>query len=264
MLKTESILKRKLKAAAFRAYHFLENNGNCNFEKNGEKQFLDCFLELFDKAKRIVVFDVGANVGTYSEYILNSTNQKGQNLEIHAFEPVQSTFKLLHDRLNNFKNVKLNNQGLSSSCGQRSIFLDTPSSSMASVYKRASSSGVDFKIQEQIMISTGDSYINKNKVSHIDLLKIDVEGHELEVLKGLGQYLNNQMIDFIQFEYGGANLDSRTSLSDFYDLLLPRGYIIAKIMPQGPIIRNYSSAQESFIYSNYLAISKMAFKNYVL
>ncbi len=64
-----------------------------------------------------------------------------------------------------------------------------------------------------------DEYIEKNKIKHISFIKIDVEGHELKVLEGLGNYLNADFIDYIQFEYGGANLDSHSSLLEIYEVL---------------------------------------------
>ncbi|PIY58809.1 MAG: methyltransferase FkbM, partial [Candidatus Yonathbacteria bacterium CG_4_10_14_0_8_um_filter_43_17] len=85
--------------------------------------------------------------------------------------------------------------------------------------------------------------------------KIDVEGHELSTLSGFGKYLNADFIDFIQFEYGGANLDSHTNLLDFYNLLTPIGFKIAKVMSQSLELREYSPRMDNFVYSNYVAIS---------
>jgi hypothetical protein len=73
---------------------------------------------------------------------------------------------------------------------------------------------------------------------------------------GFGEYLNGDFIDFIQFEYGGANLDSKTSLLDIYSCLEDRGFIIAKIYPQGLEIRDYKPFMENYCYSNFVAISK--------
>jgi FkbM family methyltransferase len=51
-------------------------------------------------------------------------------------------------------------------------------------------------------------YICNHALSHIHLLKLDVEGNEMKTLQGLGDYLNSQFIDCIQFEYGNCNLSS--------------------------------------------------------
>ena len=91
---------------------------------------------------------------------------------------------------------------------------------------------------------------------HINFIKIDVEGHEVKVLEGLGNYLNKEFIDFIQFEYGGCNLDSKTSLMEIYNLLTNKGFKIAKILQKGLYLRNYNPDLENYVYSNYVAVSR--------
>lgn len=70
-----------------------------------------------------------------------------------------------------------------------------------------------------IVLKRLEDYINERKIPRIDFLKIDIEGHELFALKVFGKYLSDKFITTIQFEYGGANLDSHTSLMEIYDLL---------------------------------------------
>jgi hypothetical protein len=101
-----------------------------------------------------------------------------------------------------------------------------------------------------------DKYIEGRDIQHIDFIKIDIEGHELKAFEGFGHYLNSNFIDFIQFEYGGANLDSHTSLMEMYKYLEEKGFKIAKIMPNGLEIREYRPFMDNFQYSNYVAISK--------
>ena len=74
-------------------------------------------------------------------------------------------------------------------------------------------------------------------------------------MEGFGSYLNADFIDYIQFEYGGANLDSKTSLMELYKFFKDRGFIVTKVMPKGLEIREYSPFMENFMYSNYVAIS---------
>ena len=52
----------------------------------------------------------------------------------------------------------------------------------------------------KIKLDTLDNYCKDNKIVHIHALKIDVEGFELDVLKGARNMLKNKAIDFIQFE----------------------------------------------------------------
>jgi len=74
-------------------------------------------------------------------------------------------------------------------------------------------------MSEKIEIIRAEDYLVKKVIQHIDFIKIDIEGRELRILKGFGSYFNGEFINFIQFEYGGTNIDSKTSLLDFYSLL---------------------------------------------
>lgn len=111
-------------------------------------------------------------------------------------------------------------------------------------------------MKEQINTKRLDEYIEQNDINHIDFIKVDVEGNEMRVFTGMGGYLNPDFIDYIQFEYGGANLDSMTSLMNFYELFESKGFVLAKVMPSGLQIREYEPFLENFEYSNYVAISK--------
>lgn len=188
-----------------------------------------------------------------------SKNAENKNIkvELHLFEPTKKCFEEINSKFSNKKNFHLNNFGCSDSEYSAPIFYDKEKSSLASLYQR-NLDFYDIKMDnfEEIMLKRLDKYIDDKNIQHIDFIKIDIEGHELKALSGLGKYLNNDFIDFIQFEYGGANLDSHISLMEVYKILNDSGFIVAKVMPNGLEIRNYSPYMENFIYANYMAISK--------
>jgi Methyltransferase FkbM domain len=78
---------------------------------------------------------------------------------------------------------------------------------------------------------------------------VDVEGNELNVLKGASEMIRKGNIDFIQFEFGGTDIDSRTFFQDFY-YLLKDNYKIYRIYRNGlDPIRQYNQTQEIFLAS---------------
>jgi hypothetical protein len=87
-------------------------------------------------------------------------------------------------------------------------------------------------------------------------VKIDIEGHELRAFEEFGNYLDKEFINFIQFEYGGANLDSPTSLLELFDFLETRDFALYKIMSNYLEPRSWNPYMNSFVYANYIAISK--------
>ncbi len=243
-------------------FNKLENNNNPHFYKNGEKFFIEKLFENFSReGGKKVIFDIGANIGNYSSILLYYSEQKNVEAELHIFEPTQSCFKILLTKYGTKTNVILNNFGLSNVNTTAEIFYDKDLSGLASLYKRnLKHYNINFDKSEQIKLLRADEYIEKNKIKHISFIKIDVEGHELKVLEGLGNYLNADFIDYIQFEYGGANLDSHSSLLEIYEVLEKSNFVIAKIMPNGLEIRKYKPFMENFQYSNYVAISMRLIK----
>jgi FkbM family methyltransferase len=253
------MLKRKLRSLVWKVFNKIENNGNANFEKNGEKVFIDNLFSSF-KNERRVVFDIGANIGKYGEMIENQSLKLNIDVSLHLFEPTQRCFSAISKKFSNEYNVILNNFGVSNSDESARIYYDKEGSGLASLYQRnLDSYNLELNQSEEIKLRRIDKYIEEKNINHIDFIKIDIEGHELKAFEGFGKYLNSDFIDYIQFEYGGANLDSHSSLMEIYKLLSNSGFKIAKIMSNGLELREYSPFMENFNYCNYVAISnKMA------
>jgi hypothetical protein len=105
---------------------------------------------------------------------------------------------------------------------------------------------------EQVRITTVDDFCQSNGIDRIHLLKLDVEGYELKVLEGASRLLAARAIDFIQFEFGGCNIDSRTYFRDFFDMLAPQ-YSVYRVVKDGlKEIISYSETLEVFTTTNYL------------
>ena len=96
----------KLNKAAI-VFHLLYENNNYDPEFNGEKWLLRQLNNFSPK----VIFDVGANKGTYSKIIL----QESRKALIYAFEPIPSVFSLLKNSIGENKNVKVFQLALSES-----------------------------------------------------------------------------------------------------------------------------------------------------
>jgi FkbM family methyltransferase len=260
-IKNENQLPRKIKSLCLKVFNSLENNNDCNFDTNGESDFLKNFLSTL-KGKEPVVFDIGSNVGLYVQKILEYAETIDCHPQIHAFEPTNECWNILQQKFLNYHNVKLNKFGVSDSEAEATIYYDRESSGLASLYQRnLKHCQIDFSKKETIKLRRLDSYIKENNISHIDLLKIDIEGHELVAFKGLDNYLNAKFIDAIQFEYGGCNLDSHTSLMEIFDILTNSGFKMYKVMPTHLECRDYRPSMENFQYANYVALSSVFEKN---
>lgn len=224
-----------------------------NYKTSGEKQAIE-FIRKNLSITSPVIFDVGANVGGYT--LMLSQIWNGQ-ASIHCFEPSGKTFSQLQENTKGLNNVTLNNIGCSDTEHAMPLYSNSNLSGLTSVYNR-NLDHVNLKMDEvsTAKFTTIDNYCKKNNINHIHFLKMDIEGHELAALQGASFMLASDSIDYIQFEFGGCNIDSRTYFKDFYYLLQDK-YRIYRILKNGLYeITHYSEYCEIFITVNYLAIHR--------
>lgn len=220
-------------------------NKNNNHSQNGELEIQKRLIPLNLK----IIFDVGANKGEWasriSHFIPEST--------IFAFEPIPITFQKLKHNLSDFQQVKLYNFGLSDQEETAKFYQFSANSLFSSKFDR-----IEFREKTQVSVSltTGDKFCLDSGIDFIDFLKIDVEGLEMAVLNGFEKMLSEKRIKLIQFEYGYMNIESRIFLKDFYNFLLPKGYLLGKLYPNGVEFRSYNYHMDDFKWSNYIAVLK--------
>src|SRR6202040_3126414 len=108
---------------------------------------------------------------------------------------------------------------------------------------------------ESVSIRTLDDVVIEVGVTCIDLLKIDVEGHDLDVLKGSTKAMEQGLIKLVQFEFGGCNLDTRTTLQDFWYFFQDFNFVIGLVRPVGriQILERYDEFYEQYRTTNFVA-----------
>jgi FkbM family methyltransferase len=222
-------------------------------EDSGESYALKWFAQNLHPSITPVILDIGANKGQFASMSLKIIGSKAK---IYSFEPSQVTFNHLEQNLNGYSNVKIYNFGLGQSNDQLTLYSNESTSGCASLYQRNISGNV-MQLMEKVEIKTLDSFCEQNSINYIHYLKLDVEGHELDVLKGAKNMLLAEAIESIQFEFGGCNIDSRTYFRDFFELLSPK-YDIYRLVRNGFVpINSYHETLEIFTTTNFLAISKI-------
>lgn len=162
-----------------------------------------------------VVFDVGANDG---QTVLR-LQQHLPSPRVLAFEPVSATFDVLLERTAHVPNLECFKLAMGSGSGEREIYVNQ-SSTLSSLH----SDWGDAQVVETIEITTLDRFVEEHPVPCIHLLKIDVEGHDLEVLKGAERLLAASRIEIVMVEAGfGAPGRPQPTLSQIQDYLRPFG-----------------------------------------
>ncbi len=193
------------------------------------------------------IFDVGANIGEWATEAL----QHHPKARVHCFEIVPGTFEVLSRTLSaDAHRTVLNAFGLSDQAGSVTIFVNPESTLVSSIYAFGST---QHRITVEGQLRSGSDYVREQAIDHIDYLKIDVEGAEALVLKGLAPELQAGRIRMLHFEYNRGPLESRFLLKDFYALLEPMGYCLGKLYPEGVLFQDYRWELEDFMGPNYVA-----------
>ena len=196
-----------------------------------------------------VVFDVGANAGDYVDDIRGEM----PSAQVHAFEPNPISYSKLCQRIGLNRGIFANNAGLSDVAGSAILYddADAVGSRVSTLYVGAAKAN---KVAREIQLTTLDDYARFRRIDRIDLLKIDVEGHELQVLRGAHAYLAEGRIDVLQFEFNRMNVHSHVFLNDFRALL--PGFVLLRLLPSGATVLDGREPifEEIFDYQNIVAV----------
>ena len=140
-------------------------------------------------------------------------------------------------------------------CGQEPL-VTVPATLTVTLVPLHASEASRTGLSETVQITTLDQFCADEAVERIDLLKIDTEGHEMDVLQGAAQCLREDRIFAIQVEFGETFLPTRYHFCDLYDLLSPQ-YKIYRILRHGLYeLSGYTHDLEIYKLTNYLCIHR--------
>ena len=171
-----------------------------------QKKILSSLLKL--KKKINIYVDVGSHFGLYADFIDTNFNPQ----KIFLFEPQIKIFNRIEEKYELNKKFKVNNSAVSNENAIKSLHINKHDLTSSFTEFNNDNHYLNYKaklfggsLSEMILNSEKvetvrlDTYIDNEEISEIDLLKIDTEGHELEVLKGLGKKISDVGIILIEF-----------------------------------------------------------------
>jgi FkbM family methyltransferase len=171
------------------------NRFDCNHEKVGHGQWLldhgntstiesfNCYESIKDLSEP-VIFDIGANIGTFTTWMAKAFPRG----TIYSFEPQRSVFQMLcgNAAINNLYNVYTHNIGLGKENTKIEFeepdYFEKNDFGTFSLVEPVISQTTKNKIVVQI--NTLDWFIDYYSIPKVHLLKIDVEGMDMDVLIG--------------------------------------------------------------------------------
>jgi len=186
----------------------------------------------------------------------------GRPVTVHAFEPDPAIAQQLRDRFANNAQVKVVGNGLSDT-PHRTIFYKHRLDYLSSLhYTESEPNPSNYRERDvigkvEVELTTVDAYCAAEGITRIDFLKVDVEGHDLFVLKGAQHMLGEARIQALQFEFCELNITSRATFFDFWNLLKDR-YDLYRMCVDGEYrIERYDPLLHEIYYPvNFLARRK--------
>ncbi len=204
--------------------------------KKIDKEFKNPSLDdlLKDKInENPIIFDVGGNKG---QSVIRFKKIFKKPI-IHSFEPIKSECEIMYEKFKNDKDVKINNFALGETKGEKNFNISalTGASSFHKINnnsrwikvrsKEQNTTVSEFSKSTQVNIATLDEYFFKEKIEHIDVLKIDTQGYEDKVLEGSSRTLSEKKIKAIVTEVMFDDCyDKYFSFSDIEKYLLPNNF----------------------------------------
>ena len=226
-----------------------------DFSTTGEKKFIK-------KIRHDLSFciDIGANVGKYTELLLEETEAK-----IISFEPLEEAFQDLKKiELDNSTRLKVFNHAIGEKNETLDLNYSNSKSEKASFTEHLDKlSFYEFHKNKKVKtkILTLDTFIKENPdlfdLKKIDLIKIDTEGFELEVIKGAQETLKSMSPKYIQLEFNWHQLFKQHNMYSFSVFL--KDYELFQVLPFGnDLIKVDPNRPETNIYhlSNFVYIRK--------
>lgn len=208
-----------------------ENGFGYELKDSGEEELISNYLFQTRAKEKFVYFDVGANRGDWSGYILSIGRP---NIEGHLFEISPVMQKRLKTNFGDIPYVHINDFGLSDSEGEINYRRYDGAEGVNTVLVDAQMwDSITPSTLETCWVTTGDEYCKINNIDHIDLLKIDTEGNEWPVIQGFDRMISEQKIDVIQFEYGYITMELRIYIRDFWRYFDQRGYKVGRLFKKG-------------------------------
>ncbi len=255
---TKIFSKKKYQKINFLILHvvlrFMGYKNYGSYYETGEKFFLD----KLKKHNIKTAIDIGANIGLYSQQLLNISQKR-----VISFEPMFDSFNKLKKLKNNNNKLYCYNIALSNKSEVKKIYYVNKFSQLATTSEYTNNikflKKYKFK-KKNIKTTTIDVFFKREKkllIDGIDFIKIDTEGSDYKVICGGLKIINKFQPKFIQFEMNSHNLFEGDTLFKFKNTM--SNYKIYRMLPfnNGLIEINADFAENNIFHlSIYVLIKK--------
>lgn len=220
-------------------------------------------LDPLDDMKRLLgntvvgcVIDGGAYRGDFSIDI----NERFSSAKVYAFEPQKDSFTLLSVNTSRRKNINPVNCALGEKSSEATLYKNV--SAMTNSLSRSSDDALKYFKgycdpvgQEKVDVIALDDFMKEQGIKEIDILKLDLQGHELSAIRGLRNQLNyvkliHIEVQFLSF-YEGSPL-----FSEVETFLRDHGFMLFQLYPpvRSPIDGRILYGDATFYNKKYISL----------
>lgn len=201
--------------------------------------------------------DVGASVGEWSH---RAFVHFGEDVQAVLYEPRASAFSELEKEFSDSSNVVMESMAVADQNGS-TFFVERTHGEHSSLQGDL---GEDEKVTTsyEVQITTLSAASKQWPFDAVDFLKVDVEGFDLDVLRGGGDLFAKQKVGFVQFEYNSSWKKHYNTLGEALRLLRGYEYDVFLLKSEGIFEYDYSKLGEFWRYANFVGVPRS--KQYLL
>lgn len=159
---------------------------------------------------RVVVLDIGANVGLFALYAKLNIPQA----TIHCFEPSGQLRKALEANTSPYPDIHLHPFALSDHDGEQSFFFNPLQAGQSSLKPNGEPAGPSL-IEETVQVRDAGKALDDLQLDCVDILKVDTEGSEIEILRSLGPRLDRVKHVYLEYHSQADRREIHALLADF-------------------------------------------------
>lgn len=184
-----------------------------------EYKAVDNLLPLF--SGKPVIFDIGSNKGEWSDVLMNGLDE----CDVHFFEPNEMLLTYTKVKYDYHKNITYNNFA---AWGKDDTELDfyyftNENNGLSSVYHNPQWDYLPMQ-RGKVKSKTIATYCKEKSINNVDIIKIDVEGAEVDVMFGVLELLRESKVRFIQIEYSPHYKVSKRTFYEVIGMVNAFGY----------------------------------------
>jgi FkbM family methyltransferase len=193
-----------------------------------------------------VAVDAGANIGIYSQFLARCVGPAGA---VYSFEPAPENFTRLRAAVRGFSNVHVSQAAVGERSGKSELSL----SDRLNVDHRTYLTHNSTRRVVQIEMVALDDYFKPGQ--RVDLIKMDVQGYELHVLRGADRVLADNPTANLLLELWPYGLkQAGTNWLELIDALTTKNMTVSEVTRHGPVpLRSGSISEDPGCYVNLFA-----------